>query len=304
MSPIFSALRPLNLLLILLSQLVLYFFVLYPVFAYTTIKLQFANGHFFLLSLVTIIICSAGYLINDYFDFALDSHTLKKSQLKSRVHYLILYYALFIIGLFMSYYLANYIGQFNFIFIYIFAFIVLFLYSSWLKSTVLIGNIVIGLFTSGVVLILLLAEYKAIGELGELDSSGQTELLSIFSFYAIFALLVNVFREIVKDVEDQENDCNFNIITLATNCSLKGIKSILFLILLLIASLVTYWLVTILDSSLLNKLIGMVLLLIPNLIMCAKLYTASDQKDYQTISILSKVYMFTGLLFIVLYKWI
>jgi len=72
----------------------------------------------------------------------------------------------------------------------IFSIVLLYVYSAWLKRTVLIGNVVIGLMTG----MAFIYGGLAVGSI-------ERALVP-----AVFAFLINLTRELVKDIEDREGD--------------------------------------------------------------------------------------------------
>lgn len=191
----------------------------------------------FLFALVTVLIAAGGYLINDYFDFESDLINEKKHRLDSKTAYL-LYYALIVFaGFSLSLYIAMSIGKVLLATIYLIAVAAMYLYSAIWKKKVLIGNIVVALFSAFVVAILIYAE-KAYLFGGEGES---TTILSEMVVYCVFAFLISMVREIVKDMEDIKGDemAGYNTLPLVHGMSLSRYAAIGFGLLLL--STLIYW---------------------------------------------------------------
>ena len=61
-----------NLVIVFLTQLLAWACVILPIKGYSNIPLLLSSEYFLLLSLSTVLIAAAGYIINDYFDIKID----------------------------------------------------------------------------------------------------------------------------------------------------------------------------------------------------------------------------------------
>ncbi|RMF31346.1 MAG: hypothetical protein D6765_01890 [Bacteroidetes bacterium] len=82
----------------------------------------------------------------------------------------------------------------------------LWVYARWLKRMPFWGNLLVSLFCAGVVALLWLAETEGIARLRALAPERAALLQVVFWAFAALAFLANLFREIVKDLEDLEGD--------------------------------------------------------------------------------------------------
>src|SRR5581483_10122276 len=102
--PFFRLIRPLNLLMILFTQYMVRYALLYPIFkALAGIGLQLHETIFALLSFAFVLMAAGGYIINDYYDVKIDTvnkpdKVIIGRQLKP-VNALTLYWILSIVGL-------------------------------------------------------------------------------------------------------------------------------------------------------------------------------------------------------------
>ena len=153
---------------------------------------------FFLLVLSTVIIASAGYLINDYYDVKIDyvnrpdRVVIGKSLTRRWV--IIGHVVLNFIGISFGFYLSPIIGVINF-----FAAFLLWLYSNQLKRLPFIGNLAIALLTGATLIVV--GQYFR-----------EKEYLVLC--YAIFAGFITLIREVVKDMQDLKGDEKFGCKTL------------------------------------------------------------------------------------------
>ena len=186
------------------------------------IILQMSNFNFLLLSISTLCIAAAGYIINDYFDNKIDQHNKPDKVVVgkeiSRRQAMFLHTILNIIGVLIGFYVAYRVGVIKLGLIQLLCTGLLWFYSTEFKKQVLIGNIVTSFLTALVPLIvvlyempLLISKYKTV-----LQYSGVNlnHILQFVAAYAGFAFLTSLIREIVKDMEDLGGDHKFGCRTL------------------------------------------------------------------------------------------
>jgi 4-hydroxybenzoate polyprenyltransferase len=233
-----------NLLIIVLTQYAIRYGIIYPIIHSVSddveVKLQMSNLDFFLLSLSTVMIAAAGYIINDYFDVKVDrvnrpDKIIVGKYIRRRVamgaHFVINTIAIIIAG-----YLAYKVGNWQLIFIQIITAGALWYYSTLFKKQVLVGNVIVALMAALVPFIVGL--YELTLQHANLDSTVNSLLFFLeaetpfeevefimlvllrnvmlwvlgFSF---FAFMSTVVREIIKDIEDYEGDKKYFSNTLA-----------------------------------------------------------------------------------------
>ncbi|NVM04890.1 MAG: geranylgeranylglycerol-phosphate geranylgeranyltransferase [Candidatus Helarchaeota archaeon] len=155
------------------------------------------------------LICGGGNVLNDYFDAESDMINKPNRPIPSgiicKLDALIFWIIISIIGFSISFFISL-----NGVFIAATAVILLFLYSSFIKNTILIGNIIIS-FLTGLAFI-----YGG-------EAVGNIEGAYI---PAIFAFLFHFGREIIKDAEDIEGDSAAKLCTFPIKYGIK--KSIYF----------------------------------------------------------------------------
>lgn len=214
----FRLIRWPNLLFIVLTQMLFRYFILPFVYlnphaGYDGIKLS--ENLFYLLVIASVSIAAAGYIINDYFDVNIDqinkSSKVIIGKFINRRSAILLHAFLSFIGLVLS----GYIGyKLHNILIPIFNFIainILWFYSSTFKKKILIGNVLISILTSWVILVLTLTEYRF--RIFPHDIVWQ-RLLKLSFIYAGFAFIISLIREVIKDMEDIEGDLKFGCKTM------------------------------------------------------------------------------------------
>ncbi|MBI5355085.1 MAG: UbiA family prenyltransferase [Candidatus Aenigmarchaeota archaeon] len=138
-----------------------------------------------------VLICAAGNVINDYFDFHIDKVNAPLRPLPSgrmkRLNALYFSFALFIAGIAVSSYVNS-----QFFAAAIINSAISFMYASNFKRMPLVSNLVVSWLSVSV--------YVAAGFVNNEWIGGNIALLATMSFFAMMA------REIIKDVEDMAGD--------------------------------------------------------------------------------------------------
>lgn len=212
MPPALRLIRLPNLLIVALTQALLYFGLFLPAFEAYNIDPVLPPLHFTLFVLVTMVVSAAGYIINDIEDVAIDEqnrpgqvvvgHAFSAKQAYRW------YWALHVLGMGLALYLAQYVGQLALAALYPAAALLLHLYSTHLQRWALVGNVVVALFCAGVAGIVWFAERAGFAQLTDLAPARAGQVGGIVTWYLVFAFLSTLYRELVKDIEDQKGDTN------------------------------------------------------------------------------------------------
>lgn len=227
----------------------------------------------FLLVFATVLITSAGYLINDYYDVKIDyinrpDRVMVGKALKRR-WVIILHTVLNVLGVAIGFWLSIEIGVINFI-----AAFMLWLYSNQLKRMPLIGNLTIALLTGAS--LFLVGQY--------FQERGYLILC-----YAVFAAFITLIREIIKDMEDLKGDLRFGCKTLPIVFGIAKTKWIIYAV-SIIFMITVFFLIRTVDTIL---PIGLSLVLILLIFAVSK---ADRIKDYNRLSTFCKFIMLAGIL--------
>lgn len=303
----FKLIRLPNLVYIFLTQYLLQYCVVIPIFARYGITPTLSHGLFFLLSLSTVLIAAAGYIINDYFDINIDQVNKPERVIIDRIisrRWAIFFHTLLnVVGVALGFLVAWEIGYPLLGFTQIFCSGLLWFYSTSYKRQLLIGNIVISLLTALTVMVVGFYEPKLYREVNLLNARADYQLLWIMLSYAAFAFFISMVREIVKDLEDIKGDgrlgCRTMPIVYGINASrdVAMVLSWLLIAMIVIVEVVIYrmgWYVTIL------YLLAMVQL--PLYFVIRKLAHASRSEEFHKISSLVKLIMLTGILSMAFFK--
>jgi 4-hydroxybenzoate polyprenyltransferase len=209
-----------NLLIILLTQLLVWGCVLVPLQQYgdgTAFLLTPLN--FSLLCLSTILIAAAGYIINDYFDIRIDAinkpdKVILERQIPRRLA-IIVHSAMNVLALVLAGIVARQAHHLEWLLLQVFCTLILWRYSTTWKRQFMIGNVMVALMTALTVVALMIYEpgiYQAKAIIPGWHvvmgwpGNGTINPFFVILFVAFFAFILTWMREIVKDMEDYKGD--------------------------------------------------------------------------------------------------
>lgn len=270
------SLRPLNLIIITVTQFLVYYFLG---------SKSFENADSVVLVwLSTLFIAAAGYLMNDYFDINRDINNGKLpkwSQVQAnKVSFRICYLLFNSMALFMGFLI-------NIKLLYLFAIIIglLFLYNVKWKDLPLLGNVTIAFLSALSLLVVRIANHSI-----------NPQLLFI---YALFAFILTWIREWIKDAQDQQGDKMDGANTMVQIFSpAQNLNLIRLLIVFAIAMLYSVWgIVGNYFRSPLKTIVliyAVICVVLPLIVLLWKAFKSVP--DYKGMSNLAKYIMITGIL--------
>lgn len=256
------------------------------------------NLHFTLLTLSTVCIAIAGYIINDINDVKADIVNkperlfVDRKIVRSRAQYL--FFGFNAIGLGLGMYLSYYIGHTSYFFIYVLTVFLLYKYAKYFKFKFLIGNIVISLLI--LLSIILVMVFDLMPVTSNYNISSQMIVLKILVIFAVFGFFFTFLREVVKDIEDIEGDKAMESRTLPIVLGIPKTKTVV----IIVASLVLVFLM--ICTYLLydhNQVLSIYLILatvLPLLYFIVKVAKSDSKKQFKQLSMMLKIIMFTGIL--------
>jgi 4-hydroxybenzoate polyprenyltransferase len=258
-----------NLLIIALAQ---YFTAAYLVYADVVLNPRLA-----LLTLSTLLIAAAGYIINDYYDVKIDLINKPDRVVVGRSigrRYALLLHGIFsTAGIAIGVYLSLWIGAVN-----LFSVWLLWLYSNTLKRKPFIGNLAVAVLTGLSILIVDALFYPH---------------HSLIWIYALFAFFMTLVREIVKDMEDLKGDNTFGCRTLPILLGIRRTKGVIFLILIVFLTVV---LVLNRAYAQLPFYYFALFLFVPVSLLAIWLLRADMKKEFTWISAFCKVILVLGII--------
>jgi 4-hydroxybenzoate polyprenyltransferase len=314
-----------NLLIIALTQYAIRFGIIYPILLSISddveIGLQMSELDFFLLSLSTVLIAAAGYIINDYFDVKVDrvnrpDKIIVGKYIKRRIamgsHIVINSIAILIGG-----YLAYTLGNWKLIFMQMFSAGALWYYSTMFKKQVLVGNVVVALLAALVPFVAGL--YELILQHANIDESvnglmffleAETPfddvkniLIGLLSNimlwvlgFSFFAFISTMVREIIKDIEDYEGDKKYYSNTFPVVYGQSKAKILAQVIAVLMIALIGYLqYVQLQAKDMASFMYFLFAVQAPLAYVVVKLNSAEEKSDYSNLSKYMKLIMLMGI---------
>ena len=305
----FQLIRSLNLFFIVLTQ-ALFYYCIFP-FSFGPqpgIRQILTPQYFWLLSLSSVLIAAAGYIINDYFDLNIDQVNKPGSIVIDRVikrRWTIVWHWVFsFAGVALSMYVGwklredFMIGISN-----AGCVLMLLLYSTTFKRKLLIGNIIISLLTAWVIMMMFVAEWQIYTINVPEHRDVMSRLFKLAVVYSGFAFIISLVREVVKDIEDMEGDERYGCRTMPIVWGVNVSKMF-----------VAVWLVVLIASILIMQVYVLqyrwwwsvlycaVLIVGPLVWILKELYPATLKADFHRLSGAIKFVMLTGILSMLFFK--
>lgn len=291
-----------NLILIALIQI----FIKYALFHAFEIDVTLTHLEFSLLALATLCIAAAGYIINDIQDVSIDMINrpnkviIGKKVTEKRAYSLFLIFN--IIGVGIGFFLSNAIGKPGFFALFIIISALLYLYTTYLRTIILIGNIIISLLVA--MSLLIVGLFDLLPAITPENQSTQSTFFSIVIDYAIFAFIINLIREIVKDIQDIDGDKNGGLNTLPITIGRQRATYIVFALGLITLFGIVYYMYSYLYYKQIAIIYFLFLIVAPIIYFCVRAWNASTKEDYSFLSLFLKIIMILGMCSILIYQFI
>lgn len=302
MHSILNLIRWKNLLMIALVQVLIKYALFLPFGVLTTL-----NGfNFSLLVLSTLCIAAAGNIINDIYDIETDlvnkPNKVIVGKIISEKKANTLFLVFNSIGVGLGFYLSYSVGRNGFFAIFVIISALLYIYASYLKQMLLIGNFVISILVALSIIIVGLFELLPV-----ITPENQTTQLMLFKIllnYAIFAFLINLVRELAKDIEDIDGDYKAGMNTLPIAIGRERASKVLFAVSLIPLLAVVYYMVTYLYKQPVAIGYFLIFIVAPLIYILIKSFNAETKKDVHHISGILKLVMLFGILSLLLFSYI
>jgi len=292
-----------NLIFIVLTQCLFYYCILLPLLKTAEIKVSIDQPRFILLTLASVLIAAAGYIINDYFDINIDQVNKPQKNvvdiIVSRRWAMLWHFVLSGIGVLLSLYVSWSTGLWYIVLANLACVFLLFGYSVSLKRELLFGNILISLLTVRVVLILCLSEFH-LSLSTQIDPAfllTQNKIMRLGFLFAGFAFILSLIREAIKDMEDIEGDARYGSKTMPIVWGVQAAKIYVAVwMVVLLGLLATVQVYIIRFHWWWPVIYSIVLIILPLLYVFYKLFKATTPQQFHYVSGITKTVMLTGIL--------
>lgn len=279
-------------------------YALFQPFLDTTALTTTLNGFGFgLLMLSTLCIAAAGNIINDIYDVETDvvnrpSKVIVGKGVSEKTAYT-LFIVFNVIGVLVGFYLSHLVGRSGFFAIFVIISALLYVYASYLKQTLLLGNILVSVMVA--LSILIVGVFELIPVITTQNQATQLTFFKILLDYALFAFLINLVREIIKDLEDVDGDYKASMNTLPIVIGRERASKVAFIFTLVPLFGSIYYVATYLFTY--EVFIGYFLIAIiaPLIYIAIRTFSAKSKKHYYHISGMLKLVMLLGMLSLLLY---
>lgn len=291
-----------NLLLIALVQI----FIKYGLFQALGMDMALTDFRFALLVAATICIAAAGNIINDIYDVEIDKTNKPNKVLigkkipERNANRLFILFS--VIGVAIGFYLANGIGKPGFAALFIIFSALLYLYASYLKGILIIGNLLVSALVA--MSLIIVALFDLFPAITPQNQAAQSAVFKIVLHYSLFAFCMNFIREIVKDLQDINGDKKGGMHTLPIAIGRKRTVAIVFILGAAMVLGVVFYMYQYLYNTQPVLLYFLFAIVAPLLYFCVKAYDADTLNDYAFLSKQLKIIMFLGICSIPLYQFV
>jgi 4-hydroxybenzoate polyprenyltransferase len=299
MMNILNLIRWKNLLIIALVQIL----IKYALFVPFGVDITLNWFGFSLLVISTLCIAIAGYIINDIYDVETDlvnrpeKVIVGKTISEKTANNLFIIFN--IVGVLIGFYLSHLVGKSSFFVLFVLISAVLYIYASYLKRTLLIGNIVVSLLVAFTVIIV--GIFDLIPVINDQNQAKQITMLNVLLAYALFAFIINLVREMIKDIEDVDGDHKSGMNTLPIIIGRERARNVIFVV----SFVPLLGLIYVLSTYLYRQIAIVIYFLLfvggPLIFVTIKIFQAKSKKDYKLISTILKIILVLGFLSMLLY---
>ena len=291
-----------NLLMIALVQLLIKYALLEPFGVQTTLD----GLGILLLVTATICIAAAGYIINDIYDVETDlvnkpNKVIINKSISEKTAYN-LFIGLNLAGVAIGFYVSHLVDRAPFFSIFVVISILLYVYASYLKRTLLVGNIIISVLVA--LSLIIVGMFELIPAITTTNQSTQVVFFKVIFDYALFAFSINILREIAKDIEDIDGDYKAGMNTLPIAIGRERAKNILTALSFIPLVGIIFYVVSDLYKQPIAVGYFLLFVLGPLIYTSIKTFSASTKKEMQHISNMYKWIMLFGMLSLLLYKYV
>ena len=298
----FKLIRPLNLLILGITQYLVLFFLIRPIMLLNQCDIAMSHIDFALFVLSNLLLAAAGYAINDYYDLNIDAiNKPEKNVLLTKIppkNANTLNFVLNSIAVLIGFYCAYNVGFFKLGFLPLVVALALYFYALKYKRQLLIGNIVVSLVIAYSILVVWLFQFFALKTQPDDFAAMMNSFIVISNFvigFAVFAFLITFIREIIKDIEDIQGDKTDGCNTLPIKIGIPKTKKFLLGFIIFMMFLLAFA-QTMLSENYITACFYLFVIQGMLIFLIFKLFKATEKTDYHFLSVFAKIIMIAGLL--------
>ena len=295
-----------NLVVVAITQCLVYYRLLRPALEQEGITPVLTPIKFIELLIVTLMITTSGYLVNDLVDTRTDAVNRPGTNPVDRLgrDLVVWFYCVAMLaGFLVTMLLAFRLQERQLVWIFPVAIGLLTLYSTSIKKIPAVGNLLVALYCAGVPGILLLAERVPMYRLYQTDPGSAVATLRIVGLFMVFAFVATLLRELVKDLEDIEGDREVGRRTLPIALGVTRSRT---LALVLGATVVVAMLVPVVlgwpGFTQPTMLICLLVLIAALLFLMYRISGARGAQDYHRVSQQLKLFLLAGLALLIFFR--
>jgi 4-hydroxybenzoate polyprenyltransferase len=249
------------------------------------LTLSISDSNYMLLVLASVMIAAGGFLINNITAHGSESYGLSEST----AYYI--YGGLTIGGLIIGYYLSNLIGRTSFMMAFAIAVGTLYFYSTNLRGSLLLGNIVIAfLIGLSIMIIGIFALYPIPGGT---TAFGQLSLMfRLIADFAAFGVVVGFMITLLNDLKNTDIDYNEGLNTLPIAIGKERAAKVAFAFGIVAAGMILYYINAHLKELLLAMGYLLLFILGPLIYFLINIWSAKTTKQYAALEIVLKTILF------------
>jgi 4-hydroxybenzoate polyprenyltransferase len=287
-----------NLFFIALAQVLFQFCIFYPLYREALPDDDLVN--FIFLVLASLFIAAAGYIINDYFDINIDEINKPQKMVVDKVihrrwaiawHLILSFTGVLLTALAVPVFEKWYLILAN-----IASVALLWFYSTNFKKGLLIGNFVISLLTAWSILIIFFSKLSA-GDAFAPGNHSQPKFFRLAFLYAGFAFICSLIREAIKDIEDIKGDERYGSRSMPIAWGINASKvyiAVWMIVLIIILVILQIYILQFGWWELISY--AVLLIILPLVLIFRKLFKATTNEDYHSLSNWIKGVMLAGIL--------
>ena len=185
------------------------------------------------------------------------------------------------------------LGLSNYAAVFVLISALLYVYASFLKRVILVGNLIVSITVASSIFILII--YDMLPLLSAYEEELVTPI-SILRDYGIFALMLNFLREIVKDIQDANGDYAVGIKSLPIVMGLERTAKLTAYIAVVYIFTILGYIYVYLQANVWTAIYLVAAVVAPLVFFCIKARYADKQQHYAYLSKLLKLIMLMGIL--------